>query len=107
MNFEELRSLHDHWDGEYAPRPNADAICRAELLVTKAKMLNLVPCSVDADVIGGVAVSFWRAPFMVWIALMNNGHDSIVVTHHGTGGSISTSPFNGDVERICHALGIA
>lgn len=107
MNFEELRRLPDHWDGEYAPRPNANAINRAETLVAKASTSSLVPCDIDADVTGGVAVCFWSNPVMVWIAMMNNGHDSMVVTHHGATGSISASPFDGDIERIRRALGIA
>lgn len=72
-------NLQDNWDDEGAPRPDNDAIERAFKVLDWAESRLVEIIDVDVDVLGGVAVRLWKAPDkMLWIACMNNKHDTAV-----------------------------
>jgi hypothetical protein len=82
--FAELSLLQDDWDGEGAARPSIEAIRRASDATTWAHGAGLVVEDIDADVLGGVGL--WvrayahRGARTVWIACMNNGQDTAVLS---------------------------
>ena len=79
-----LHGLADDWDEEGAPRPSRPALQRADSVIRWAHESGLVVTDVDADVLGGVGVWLRAHPVSparsVWIACMNNGQDTIVMS---------------------------
>jgi hypothetical protein len=79
-----LQRAEDGWDGEGAPRPSAEAIARAFGVLNWAERAGLRVSDVDADVLGGVAVwlkgDLEANRLSAWIACMNNGHDTVVLS---------------------------
>jgi len=82
-----LSLLEDGWDDEGAPRPSLDAIRRADRALDWASQSGLMVSDVGPDVLGGVGI--WLRSFSnynaraAWIACMNNGHDTIVLSENG------------------------
>jgi len=92
--LDDLRKLADDWDGEGAPRPSDEAIERAKDIVRWAcdRGIDLGDAEIDADVLGGVAI--WIEPRpgrRAWIACMNSGHDTLVLSDDGV---IKHAPWN-------------
>jgi len=79
-----LARLADDWDGEGAPAPSHAAIQRANGVLRWALESGLVATDVEADVLGGVGVVLRAYPRTMsgsaWIACMNNGKDTIVLS---------------------------
>jgi len=82
--LEAMRHLVEGWDGQDAPPPNREALDYAQEIVRWALQQGLVITEVDADVLGGVAI--WMAGqsgTTAWVACMNNGAKTLVLTENG------------------------
>lgn len=91
--LEGLSRLHDDWDGEGAPKPSGEAITRArEILQALEGVAEVDAIEVDADVLGGVGLLVRPGRGRsVWIACMNNGKDTVVLSE---GESLSHAPWD-------------
>jgi hypothetical protein len=79
-----LSKLQDDWDGEGAAAPSLEAMRRANAAIHWALKSGFVVTDVDADVLGGVGVVVRASPIsaagMAWIACMNDGSDTFVLS---------------------------
>lgn len=81
--LEDLRTCRDDWDDEGAPRPDSTAIDRAVAILKWADAEGLVVYDVDADVRGGVSIILQAEHRRAWIACMNGGDDTTVMSVRG------------------------
>jgi hypothetical protein len=83
-----FRTYPNNWDDEGAPAPDAAAVDHAEAVVDWAKQNGLTVAEVDADVMGGIAVFLASSPpgRSAWIACMNKGGDTAVLSEGSRGG---------------------
>jgi hypothetical protein len=81
----ELEALEPNWDDEGAPTPSSDSISGAVDIVSWAERNGLQVESVDADVLGGVAIYLRSAApkQRAWVSILNNGRRSILVDADG------------------------
>jgi len=91
--LDDMKDLQDNWDDEGASRPADASIARAHELLRwiEEAGLHKYDVSVGPDVLGGVAVWISRgADTHVWIACMDNQHDTVVFQHRK---GISSAPW--------------
>ncbi len=78
-------TYQDNWDDEGAPAPSRAAIDRAHTTLDWAEMNGVSVVGVDPDVVGGIGV-FLENPSdgsrRAWIACMNDGSDTAVLSLH-------------------------
>jgi hypothetical protein len=74
--LEALKTLKRGWDGEDAPPPSKFALVRAEEALRALEGFEL---EVDADVLGGVALTGQFGARRAWIAILNEGHDTLTL----------------------------
>lgn len=88
-----LAHLEDNWDGEDAPKPAPDALRRAKEIATWAGAHRLAISEIDADVLGGVSVYLrGNSGRKAWIACMNTGEDTVVLSDQEVVDSTSLHP---------------
>lgn len=77
-----LTTLTDGWDGENAPAPSPAAIEAARPLLLDLSARGVTTVEVDADVMGGVAVTLYGASAgnSAWFAFSNDGHNSLMLS---------------------------
>ena len=95
----DLRALSLGWDGDDAPAPSDDAIGKAKEILEWIQRNDLQIDSVDADVLGGVDVYLnGTSGRTAWVAILNSGERSIVLSHNGkaTGHSLDKA----ELERM-------
>lgn len=89
----ELRSLTPGWDGEDAPPPSDVSISVAKKVAQWIEQNELPIDSIDADVIGGVAIYLSnQLGKTVWVSIMNSGFRTIVFNQSGGTYSLSLGP---------------
>lgn len=77
-----LRALSPNWDDEGAPVPSEIAINKAKDIFDWVNQHGLTVESVDADVLGGVAIYLDEVnDKSTWIAIRNDGATSIIIRH--------------------------
>lgn len=89
MTFDDIATLPVDWsveDGHASPVPSAAAIAAARACLADISRLDVV-CDVDADVMGGVGITLYGSARgrSVWIALGNNGANTVIYGGGGTG----------------------
>lgn len=74
--IEDIKSLKPNWDSDGAEVPSEKSIQIALDVLQWARQNNVKVFSVDADVLGGIAV-YLSGKYLIWVSVLNNGTSCI------------------------------
>lgn len=77
MDLNQLPIPTDH------PPPSAEALVRAQEAIDRLTELQVPIEELDTDVLGGIAIHFQRPGYRAWLAIMNSGHDTLMLSRPG------------------------
>ena len=84
FTWQELLDLKIGWDGESdTPPPTILSIEIAKQIVCDGEKFNLFPEEIDADVIGGVAITYSNNGKTIWISCLNKGYNGYIIYEEG------------------------
>jgi hypothetical protein len=75
--IEDIKKLQPNWDSEGAEVPSEKSIHMALDVLQWAQQKNVKVLSIDADVLGGMAI-YLTGTYIVWVCILNNSSYGII-----------------------------